>query len=921
MNKKIALVSLFILISGAFSGHAQSYSLSGIIVDSEIVPLQFATVALLVPGDSTLAYYSISSAKGKFEIKNIKPGAYLLQAVFMGYETFYKTISFPGQETDFGSVILKAKALQLNETVISAERIPLLIKKDTIEYDAGAFKTKPDAVVEDLLKKLPGVEVDRAGNVKAQGEDVQKVLVDGKEFFGNDPKIATKNLPADAVDKVQVYDKKSEEAELTGVDDGIRSKTVNLLLKSNKKSAWLGEMNAGLGTDDHYQLAAKAYRFTRKNQFAVLGMLNNINQFGFSFQDYINFSGGFEGFAGTGSDVTFQINDDSNFSINFGQAEYGLISSGAGGLNYSYENNPEDRISLSYIANGTDRKLKQNTFTRNYVESGSFISSENLSERNKNYKHRLNVSGRKKVAARQNLFFSANGSLSDANLQGDLFSGSLINDTLINEFSSIKENQANGYNVNLSGTYLLKGEGLWKLLKVSGEIKASQKDQFSDWRNITSYVQPVSVSLENRYLDETEKGLNYSGALSVTRSIGKLAYLIPAIRIGINSEKLNKEQGIPMAENVLIDSLSSNLNTNYVWYRPALTYKINTQKTQFSISAQIESGLRSSSVSSVQQTDERIFYFIPQISWDREYRKGRRLSAGYDAEVINPQARQLYPIPFNSNSTQRILGNRDLFAEYSHGIHFHSMVFDQFSFTSLFTGLSAQYTRNKINWSRQVDDQLNQVLTPVNVRDDYRLRSNVEFGTPIRKLKVNISIDWMERWNQGINIVNKTENSITNFNHSLSFKLDNRKKEKWDVSIGAGVSYNQVRYSIGKELNNNYLSLNYFTDVSYTPNDNWHIGLSADVTQYKAESFQNELTIPLLKASLSRYLLRNGRIVLSIEAYDILDKNSGIERLAELNYLQEKQSNIIGRYFMLNVKFRLNKFSKKDSGNVEIDIK
>ena len=260
-------------------------------------------------------------------------------------------------------------------------------------------------------------------------------------------------------------------------------------------------------------------------------------------------------------------------------------------------------------------------------------------------------------------------------------------------------------------------------------------------------------------------------------------------------------------------------------------------------------------------------------------------------------------------------------AEYNHGLHIHSMIFDQFSFTSLFTGLSVQYTKNKINWSRKVDEQLNQILTLVNVKDDYRLRSSVEFGTPIRKLKMNISVDWVERWNQGINLVNDVENTTTNFNHMLSVKVDNRKKEKWDISVGAGVTYNQARYSIGKELDNNYFSMNYFTDINFSPNDKWHASVSADITQYNAESFQEYRTVPMLKASVGRYLLKNGRLVLGLEVYDILNKNSGVERISELNYLQEKQSNIIGRYAMLNLKFRLNKFSQKGIDNIDVDIK
>src|SRR6185436_17817013 len=332
---KVRLLFCFLFLTA--QTFAQQLKLQGNVADNNGAPLMYATVTLLHPEDSTLAYYAISNAEGYFEIKNISEGAYILQSAFIGYQTVYKTIKIPFDNNDAGTLIMKPNSVDLEEAEITGERIPILIKKDTVEYNAGSYKTKPDAAAEELLRKLPGVEVDRAGNIKAQGEDVKNVLVDGKEFFGNDPKVATKNLPADAVKKVQVYDKKSDEAELTGIDDGTRNKTINLLLKDNKKSAWLGDVQAGAGTDAHYQSSAKAYRFTKQSQFAVLGMLNTINQFGFTFRDYIDFNGGMRGMMNGGDDFRITFENDNSFPSNFGQPVTGLITSGAGGLNYTYE--------------------------------------------------------------------------------------------------------------------------------------------------------------------------------------------------------------------------------------------------------------------------------------------------------------------------------------------------------------------------------------------------------------------------------------------------------------------------------------------------------------------------------------------------------------------------------------------------------
>jgi hypothetical protein len=258
-------------------------------------------VVLLNPVDSTLEFFSITSLNGQFEIRNIKEGRYLLQASFIGFQSLYSLVDVPRKEgSDLGDILLQPMPVDLAGAEVVGEAVPLQISGDTVVYNAAAFKTKPDAMTEDLLKKMPGIEVDRAGNIKALGEDVNQLYVDGKEFFGNDPKVATRNIPADAINKVKVYDKKSDEAEFTGIDDGTRDKTMNLELSEDKKKGLFGDVLGGYGTGNHYKGSAKAYKFTDKIQFAGLGMLNNVNQYGFSFSDFLEFKGGLSAKMGGG---------------------------------------------------------------------------------------------------------------------------------------------------------------------------------------------------------------------------------------------------------------------------------------------------------------------------------------------------------------------------------------------------------------------------------------------------------------------------------------------------------------------------------------------------------------------------------------------------------------------------------------------
>ena len=255
-----------------------------------------------------------------------------------------------------------------------------MFKEDTIEYNAGSFKTKPDAVVEDLLKKLPGVEVGPDGTIKAQGNEVEKIKIDGQEFFSNDPALVSKNVPADAIKKVQVVNDKTDEERFSGIDDGEKNTTINLVLKDDKKSIWFGSLSGGLGygTDLKYDIGVRAFQFTPKRQLAFLGMANSINKFGFSFQDYIEFNGGIQRFMDEGGRVEF---DGSSFPIDFGQPLYGAYQTGVGALNVSFT--PKKGVShlLTGMSSAKYQKLDQTSETTFYQSSGDLQQTETSTSR------------------------------------------------------------------------------------------------------------------------------------------------------------------------------------------------------------------------------------------------------------------------------------------------------------------------------------------------------------------------------------------------------------------------------------------------------------------------------------------------------------------------------------------------------------
>ena len=903
-------ITLTIILSFlAISVFGQLSKLTGNIVDEQGKSLPTATVVLLTPSDSTMMYFAISNSEGHWEIKNVKSGEYLMQFAFLGYETAWREISFPYEKGEYwGVMAMKPKALNVDGVEVIGEHVPMQIKKDTIEFNAKAFKTKPDAVVEDLLKKLPGVEVDRAGNIKAMGENVRKVYVDGKEFFGNDPKVATKNLPADAISKIQVYDKKSDESEFTGIDDGSREKALNLILDEDKKGGVFGHVQAGYGTDNHYQGNVKLYHFTDKMQMAGLAMQNNINQFGFSFQDYMDFNGGMMSMMSGGS-TEIKIGGNSSLPINFGQQVNGLTTSGAGGLNFSFSPVKDRRFFISYLANGTKKSSIQNTNTQNYTSDVTYIQQQDVDIIKRDTAHSLNFGVRYRIDSTQNIFLDGGASFNSSNSWGNSYTDSYQDGQLVNWLDNISNQGSNRINGSAKASWLKKFAGNKTVLKLGANANISKSVSDQQWQNTTYFAAMDLSSLESLYQDNNFDNISYSANTSLTQRLGKRFFAIPEFSISSSDDSLIRKQGIPPASDASVDSLfSPAFSRKYNRIRPGLTLKRSTKQVQLNLFLKSEYYSTINYLWEDAGVEKSKFALLPGFSFDYEYKSGHRINLNYQSNLVQPTLNQLLPIANTTNSLSVSYGNRNLKPEFQQNLFLHWIIFDQFSFTSLFTSLNASYTKDKINWARTINDNLGQTLNLINVDDDYRINGNMNFSTPIRPLGINFKAGVSEGWNRGINLVNGVENINTNFSHRLTMSVDNRTKKKWDVSVGGAVSLTDAKYSLQESLNNRYTDFSYYTDIQFNPNDNWSFTVSADVTNYNDKSFGESISVPLVGAELSYFFMKDNRGSFNLQGSDLLDKNKGITRVSELNYLRETRSNIIGRYVMLSFKYRLNKF-------------
>ncbi len=916
------LMLLFLTLGAGGAAHATLFKVTGRIADTAGLALPGASVSLLNPEDSTLAIFGISNVNGDFIMTDVKEGSYLLQVAVMGYYTLYRKLTIsqaPGN--DLGTLTLQVNetAQLLNEVVISGEKVPLRLKGDTLEYNAGSFKVKPDAVVEDLLRKLPGVQVDKEGNIKSMGKDVSKVLVDGKEFFSNDPKVATKNLPADAIDKVQAFEKRSDESLFSGIDDGQREQTLNLLLKDNKKTGYFGEAKGGLGLPEQYDASLRAFKFRKKSQLAALGMLNNINKFGFTFQDYIDFNGGLSSLMRSGGSLNIDANETP---IDFGQPIAGKITSGAAGLNYSLEPWRNSRFNFSYMGNGIDKFLDQYTSSKNFTPNATFEKTDHSEGTNRSFTQRLSTNFKGEVDSQHLFTFNAYGKLGNSKNNTTLQSESYAAEVLQNSLNNRNTVWGNSADLGATAGWVKKMKGRWALVQAQLKGTYTRNKEETQWYNNAYYpIVPQEVNDQQYRFNNLGKSSG-TASLSGVRKLGNSYFLEPSVQAGYDRETVDRQQGPLEYKDVVIDSLSPHFYRNAINIRPGLEVKRTLKDRQWHIGLQWEATNLSSFLSNKEIYRNTYHYFLPSAWWQRDLGTGKRLVARYSTSVNAPGALQLLPVTDYSNPLFRVAGNPALKPEYTHSLNLNFNRFDQFNMSSFFVMMNGSYTRDKIGWSRTIQPDLSQDLVATNM--DYALQGvlSAQYSRPVRRLGLQVTADLRETWNKSLSPVNGVNNINNTISHQLELSFSNLNSDKWDLRWGGSVELSTASYSLNKALNNTYYNYTGFAKIGYRMTDNWNFSLSGDMTYYAARSFNDPVAIPLLKAEITRYVFKNQRGAISLNGFDLLDRNKAIQRSSQLNYLMEQRSNIIGRYAMLSFSYKLNRAGRKgDNGGIRINAR
>ena len=905
---KCLLMLLMILFSPMAFAQQSGVNVTGSVVEQgSDTPIEQATVRLLNVKDSAMVRGVVSARNGSFTLKNVKKGSYLLHITFIGYDPLYQPLQITGKKNpvNVGKLELSDGAIELGEAVVIGKAPEVTVRNDTVEYNADSYKVTEGSVLEDLLKKMPGVEVDSEGKITVNGKEVKKVMVDGKEFFSDDPKVASKNLPAKMIDKLQVLDKKSDMAQMTGFDDGEEETVINLTVKPGMKQGWFGNAYGGYGSKDRYEGNAMVNRFVNNDQITFMGGANNTNNMGFSDLASTMFSGmggggGRRGGFGAGS---------------------GITSSGNAGLNFSKEFKP-DKLTLGgntrYSHSDNDARSKSDRQNILPGDSSSYDNSEAMS-RTKSDNFGVDFRLEWKPDTMTQLIFRPSFSFSHS--MNDNFSDAT---TLDNERDTVNTNkssnysESNGYNLNASIDFSRKLNNKGRVF--SATLSGGNSDSYSDGMNRSDIVYfNQTDALKNSIIDQRSrydnKGFNYRAYVSWVEPIGHNNFIQATYSISQRKQEALKNvynQDADGIYNVLDSAYNQSYRNNFISQRASLSFKSQRAKFNYTIGLNLDPSYSSSENfvgdTTLSKITRKVVNLSPMAQFNYMFDKRTNLRIMYNGRTSQPSMTQLQPVADISDPTNITIGNPDLNPRYTNNVFIRFQQFTPEKQRAFMIMANGSYIINDIvSYTSYNQETGVKTTTYKNVNGNYSGNVRMMLNTPLKNKKFSINSMTMASFANSNGYINEEKNTNRNLILSERGGIDFR-SSYLDLGVNGNIRYNATSNSLQKENNQNtfnygaggyttiYLPLNFKieSDVNWSTNSGYGDGFK-----------QNEV---LWNASASKSFLKNNQGTLRFKIYDILQQRSNISRSITASYIQDSEYNTLGSYFMVHFIYRFSIF-------------
>lgn len=914
---------LFLLIS--FAGYSQVH-VSGKVVDKEGEPLMGATVRVTT---KDLVYVTGASTglDGSFTFSVSKDKSYIVKIIYIGYKDLEKHIEATESSLEMGQIKLQENAQKLAEIEVVTVQTRGEQKGDTTAFNAGAFKTNPDATAEDLIKKMPGVTSDGSG-VKVNGEAVQKILVDGKPFFGDDPNAALKNLPADIIDKVEIFDKMSDQSQFTGFNDGEQSKTINIVTKKGKNIGQFGRIYGGYGTDDRYNAGATLNSFNSTRRVSLLLLSNNINQQNFSVSDIT----GAVGSAGGNNRGGGRQGGNSSLLTS---PQNGNTTTQSAGLNYTDEWGKKIKVSGSYFYNYGDNR-NHSDIRRNYFTDDGLTYTQANDDRSINQNHRANFRFEYNIDSVNKLTLTPSFNFQNNEARSVLQATNTILDNVFRGSTNTKSYINNlGYDFGNNALFQHKFEKQGRTISLNVNTQLSERNNNGSYNSRNIYSDTLYSPLDQQFTTygNTKK---ITGNLSYTEPLSKFSQMQvnynPSYTLGGSNKSTNDYDFNTALYDDFNTPLSNKYTNVYVTQRAGMSYRYTKEKLNFNVGsdAQTSTLMGTQTFPIAFDINQSFRNILPNARLNYKFSKSKNLRIYYRSNTNIPSITQLQNVIDISNPLQIRSGNAALKQTFENNFNFRFGGFNQETSRNAMVFVNANITNNYISNATYIlksDTMIqgyqartgSQLTKPVNLDGYYNVRGFFVYGFPVKFLKSNVNFNGGLVYAHTPSIINNLLNYSNSYATNAGAFIGSNISEKLDFSIGYTGNYTIVKNSVQKQSDNNFFShaatfkINWIFLKSFVLNTDVSHTLYNGLTQ----SFNQQYL--LWNAYIGYKFLKDKSLEAKVSVFDLLNQNRSIGRTVTGSYTEDYNTVVLKRYAMFTLTYTLKNFKSGTAPKAEED--
>ncbi|MFT5141961.1 MAG: hypothetical protein ACI80V_001622 [Rhodothermales bacterium] len=960
MKRYVLLLGLLV---APLAVRAQTIPLTGNVVSADDGdPLAGVNVIASPLADSTRQFGVAADAQGRFRVLLPTAGMYRIRVTFVGFEPALRVLDIPSAGRQLDTIRLEPIATRMEDLIVEAMQERVAINGDTTEYAAAAYKVNPDANAEDLLAKMPGIVV-QDGQVEAHGEQVRRVLVDGREFFGDDPTAALRNLPSEVIDKIQVFEKLSDQAEFAGFDDGSGEMTINIVTRQDRRNGQFGKLYGGYGSEDRYLSGGSVNMFNGARRLSIIGMSNNINEQNFSTQDLLGVvgtaggrggfggggrgaggggrggggdrpgggggrGGGFGGGPGGGGGAGIRVSSNpSNFQVG---SQGGVNQTNALGVNFSDEWGSSVRMSASYFLNTSDNTTA-NLLDREYfltsTESQYYNESNDATSNNLN--HRLTARMTYTINDRNSLIFTPRVSAQSNDSKSLVYglntdpAGGQLSQTL-NDFLSENSGLTSSASVLFRHQFAKRGRTV--SLNFSGGV--NDRDGVTDQLSENTFFDASSDdNFFDQRTDNLQSGYDLGTSVTFTEPIGERGQFQVNYRPAFSRSDADRRANlldVGTGLYTLIDpTLSSTYVNDVVTQRAGMSFRYRAEKAFLTVGldAQQESLTGDQTFPLETAVDKKFEQLLPQVTLQYGERRANNLRLSYRTSTSTPSINQLQVVVDNTNPLFLSTGNPDLDQSYSHNFVGRYNATNPLAGRVFIGFLSLTTTQDYVGSETLValeettlDNGIvlapgSQLTRPANLSGYWNARSLVTLGQPVGFLKSNMNFSGGYSYANTPSLVNGASNKAEVHGFNGGGVLGSNISEGVDFTLSHNTSYNIITNSIAPELDSNYATHTSAVKVNLMPNANWVFNGTAAYRAYRGLDASVDDTSILLGASLGYKFLKGNGGEVRFAVMDILDQQTSVGRTVSTFYVEDTSSNVLGRYVMLNFIYTLRNYS------------